>query len=181
MTIQQRNCPQYTLALHLTMRKMKKYLAYSLLSISCLLTLSACCEKKIYCTDGYLDFTFTGFTISEVRGFTIRQYIKDDANGEPIDSAQYIYSGAQQIASRDTFTFSDYRTVGDLQGIAINYDWEVYVPAVNRTYRFTAILNEGVNDRLVRCNDNETSCVNQINQFLVNDNWRGGNHVYIEK
>lgn len=153
-----------------------------LLSIVCIFTLSACCEKKIYCGASPLDFAFVGFTQSEVRSFTIRRFIKGDQWGKAIDSAQYIYSGGGNVTGKiDTFYLENYNTISDYDGILVNYDWGIYLPATGKTFFITTIFDDNNISKLVRCGDDETSCTRSITNFSINDSWQNGNFAYLVK
>lgn len=146
------------------------------------LCLSSCCEKKVYCKYGSIDFAFTGFTRNEVRNFTLRRYVKGDQWGKVIDSAQFIYYGDAQVTSRpDTIPFIDYRSVGNLPAITQGNDWAIYLPSNGRVFFFTTIFDDNNVSELVRCNDNETSCTRAITNFSLNELWQNGNFVYIQK
>lgn len=143
---------------------------------------SSCCEKKVYCNYGTIDFAFTGFPRNEVRNFTLRRYVKGDQWGKVIDSAQYIYYGDAQITVRpDTLPFADYRTVGDLPAITQGNDWAIYLPSNGMVYFITTIFDDNNVSQLVRCNDKETSCTRAITNFSLNSAWQNGNFVYIQK
>lgn len=146
------------------------------------ISVSSCCEKRIYCTSGMLDFAFTGFDRSEVRSFTLRRYKKGDQWGPVIDSAQYIYYGQAPVTTRpDTLPFADYRTVGALKGITADNDWSVYLPATGKTYYITTIFTDEKKSELVRCGDKAASCSSAITNFSINSNWQNGNFIYIQK
>lgn len=150
--------------------------------LALILSSSSCCEKKVYCGYGDIDFAFTGFPRNEVRNFTLRRYAKGDQWGKVLDSAQFIYYGSAQVTTRpDTLPFSDYETVGKLSRITQGNDWAVYLPATNQTFFFTTIFDDNRVSELVRCNDNSTSCTRQITYFSLNDGWQVGNFAYIQK
>lgn len=153
----------------------------ALISVACLATAS-CCEKKIYCSTGKLDFAFAGYTRQEIRSFTLRRYAEGDQWGAVIDSAQFVYYGDQPLSTiPDTFYFSEYRTVGKLSAITPGNDWGIYVPTTGRVYFITAIVDDQHNDEFVRCNDKKTTCTKEVAHFLINDQWRNGNFIYIDK
>ncbi len=157
---------------------MARLLVFSFL----LFTLPSCCEKKVYCRSGQFDFAFTGFDRSEVRSFTLRRYKQGDQWGPVLDSAQFIYYGQAPVAGwPDTLPFADYRSVGDLDGITAGNDWAIYLPATRKTYFITTIFTEDKRSQLVRCGDDETSCVSAITNFSINDNWQNGGFIYIQK
>lgn len=141
---------------------------------------ASCCEKKIYCTSGALDFAFTGYQRTEVRSFTLRRFVEGNEFQEVLDSAQFIYYGTDDSPLKpDTFYFGDYRTVGDLKAIKPGNDWQIYLPAIQKTYYFSTIYDDQNNSQFVRCNDNETSCTKKITNFSINFNWQSGNFIYI--
>lgn len=144
--------------------------------------MSSCCEKKIYCSSELLDFAFTGFDRSEVRSFTLRRYKKGDQWGAVLDSVQYIYYGQAPVTSRpDTIPFADYRTVGNIKGIAADNDWGIYLPATRKVYYITTIFTEDKKSQLVRCGDDNSSCSSAITNFSINSEWQSGGHIYIQK
>lgn len=146
------------------------------------LLLPSCCEKKIYCSSQLLDFAFTGFDRSEVRSFTLRRYKKGDQWGPVLDSAQFIYYGQAPVTGRpDTLPFADYRTVGNLKGIAADNDWAIYLPATRKTYYITTIFTDEKKSQLVRCGDDNTNCTSAITNFSINSDWQNGGFIYIQK
>lgn len=182
MTIQGVAPFYFTLHLLPELLRMHRYFLSVLLSATMILMLSSCCEKKIYCTSGTLDFAFTGYNRTEVRSFTLRRYAKGDQFGPVIDSAQFIYYGDNTLPSKiDTFYFQDYRTVGNLKGITADNDWAIYLPAAAKLYYVTTIFDDQNNSQLVRCNDKETNCVKNITNFSINNLWQSTDFIYVEK
>lgn len=154
----------------------------SLLLLAITVTQSACCKKKIYCKDGILDFTFTGFDRNEIRSFTLRRYAKNNKFEEVLDSAQFIYTAAAPVTTRpDTISVDDYRTVSSISGITISNDWVIYLPATGKEFYITNITDDGNNSQLVRCGDNKTNCESVITNLYINSIWLGSNSIYIEK
>lgn len=149
---------------------------------SAVLSLSSCCEKKLYCGAKPLDFAFTGFPRSEVRSFILKRFAIGDRWGKPLDSAQYVYYGNAPVSLKpDTIMFSDYRTAGDPLSITQGNDWEIYLPASGTSYVITTIFDDNRQSQMVRCNDDETSCARNITNFSLNNEWQGGGFAYIQK
>ncbi|MCB0697073.1 MAG: hypothetical protein KDC07_06895 [Chitinophagaceae bacterium] len=146
------------------------------------LTISSCCHKKVYCTSETLDFAFTGFDRNEVRNFTLRRFAKDNPWGEVLDSAQFIYYGSAAVTLKpDTLQFSDYRTIGNLDGITSDNDWAIYLPATGKIFYFTTIFDDNNKSQLVRCGDDNTTCSKAITYFSINNDWQRGDFLYLQK
>lgn len=161
----------------------KGYLFIVALACIILLTQSSCCKKKVYCGSDTLDFAFTGFERSEVKSFVLRRYPIDGQWGKPLDSTVFVYNGpsAVPVNGADTVYFSDYRTVGVLDGIQAGNDWGIYFQATGTTYFITSIVENDKRSELAGCNDKSASCMKDIVGASANNLWVNGNFAYIEK
>lgn len=152
------------------------------LLLAIVMGLVSCCKKKVYCQDGVLQFSFTGFDRNEVRGFTLRRYEKNNEFDKVIDSAQYIYTAAAPVRTiPDTISINDYRTVSSIRGITVENDWAIYLPAINKVFYITNISDDGNESQLVRCGDEKTHCESAITNLYINSVWLGSNSIFIEK
>lgn len=153
---------------------------FPILSLS--LLVSSCCQKKVYCTSGYLDFAFTGFVRNEVRSFTLRRYAKGDQFGPVIDSAQFIYYGTAPVRLvPDTLPLSDYKTVGELKGITADNDWAIYLPVTGKVFYITSVFDNQNKSEMVKCGNYQTHCTRDIANFSISNIWKSGNYIYIQK
>lgn len=161
---------------------MNRFFVFSVSAILVILAASSCCEKRVYCTDQVLGFSFTGFARNEVRSFTLRRYIKDDNFNKVLDSAQFIYYGTAPVTVRpDTLSFADYRTIGNLRGITTGNDWAIHLPATGKVYYFNTIFDDNNKAQLVRCGDDNTTCARTITNFSINNEWQSGSFFYLAK
>lgn len=161
---------------------MKKILLLSILGL--ILIVSSCCQKRVYCSSGYLDFAFTGFERSEVRSFTLRRYVKDSIYGRVLDSAQYVYYGNAPVSltKPDTLPLSDYRTVSKYdKGITTGNDWAIYLPATGKEFTITNLFDDNNNYIMSKCGDDGASCGKMIVNYSINNQWQSGSYLYLDK
>ena len=101
--------------------------------------MSACRSYTYNCTDSSLSTTFIGFTQAEIDTFYLRQYVanttyssllKTDTVGRSRNLSLY-----QRNDSIDAFTYG-------VQSISAGSDWELIIPAVNKTIRISNIVSE---------------------------------------
>ena len=117
------------------------------------------CPKTVYCSVGY-DFALVGFNTSDIDTVILRAYKADSTFGTLVASA--IIPDTIIVANRfDTFRvwgpLNDYgkdtifgggSQLWNKHGYQIDtaytaYDWEIYIPRVNRTYRIHSITVAG--------------------------------------
>lgn len=147
-----------------------------------LLGSSSCCEKRLYCDSGTFDFAFAGYPRQEIRSFILRKYEKENIWTTPLDSAQYVYTGASTISTKpDTLYFSDYSTTDDIRGITAGYDWAIYLPATREIFWITTIFENDNNWEMVRCNEDSKTCSKDITNFSLNSIWRNGGFAFLPK
>lgn len=146
---------------------------------------SSCCKKRTFCNNEQLKVAFTGFDRSSIRTVILKRYMMGDkVMNKALDSSQLVNnSPLNTLPGRpDTSWLSSYTlTSGSVQGITFGNDWVIYLPAVNRTIRFTDIY-EGDN-RFVKvpCKDDETRCTNNIKSYAIEGFWVESNTVYVTK
>ncbi|GAA4465978.1 hypothetical protein GCM10023093_19200 [Nemorincola caseinilytica] len=95
------------------------------------LTLSACCTKKACVENDRITLQFYGFDTTELdtvytTGYALGSGFTKVTREQRLDTT---YLG-QVDSNRSYYPYYN-------EGLSDQYEWEVYVPAVNRTYRFT--------------------------------------------
>ncbi|RYD55790.1 MAG: hypothetical protein EOP56_14600 [Sphingobacteriales bacterium] len=102
-----------------------------------------------------------------------------------LDSVTLSYAGNAPVVvnKKDTLWLSDYtaNASGDNR-ITWGNDWQIrFISANPRRYTITGIGEEGRRFELVKCDDGNTRCTNELTYFKVNDHAVDGNTVYIER
>lgn len=147
--------------------------------------ISSCCQKKVYCSPGYMEIGFIGFNRTEINNMILRRLPKDSQGAAPIDTAVFLFTGTYPTKTTpdqvDTVYFSDYTSKGALQGIYAGFDWVLYIPGTQRYYAITTIFNDDKQDVIVKCTDKETTCTSEIKNYSINGLWQDGRTLYIRK
>ena len=117
------------------------------------------CPKTVYCGVGY-DFALAGFNTNDIDTVILRAYKADSSFGTLIASAfitDTIYTedefdtfrvwGRANDYGKDTLFTGSALLRGDrtfmVDSAYTAYDWEIYIPRVNRTYRIHGITISG--------------------------------------
>lgn len=147
--------------------------------------LPSCCKKRTFCNNEQLKVAFTGYDRSSVRTVILKRYMTGDkVMNKALDSAQLVNNTALTtvFGKPDTSWLSSYTlTSGSLQGITYGNDWIIYLPAINRTIRFTDIVEGDKRFEKVPCKDNDTKCTNSIKSYAIEGFWVESNTAYIKK
>jgi hypothetical protein len=159
----------------------------SRLILIAILTLAAagCCKKKLYCGPDSLKIIISGYPRLDIRNIIIKKYKIGD-HKKALDSATFVYSGSAPMVlnKKDTLNFADYKsTSATITGIYPGNDWSVYLPGTpaRENYRVTSIFDAEHRFEMIRCGDHDTKCLNPIGHFVVNDTWKQGETLWIEK
>jgi hypothetical protein len=161
---------------------MLKNYCYYLLLIFGVLFLSACCKKRLYCDSGKLDIYFSGFQRAEINSIIIKRYKIGETDSAALDSGLFVYTGntPQMPNKRDTLSLSDYTSNNGMSTRLIwGNDWKIQVPALQRTYTFKELTDVGNRVQLVKCEDDDTKCINEIGSYTVGGLPIGGKTLYI--
>ncbi|HEY8688508.1 MAG TPA: hypothetical protein VIM07_04675 [Chitinophagaceae bacterium] len=133
---------------------------YKLLLLLIILSCISACGK-CPCVDSNIDPAFIGFNPSEVDTIIIRKYSKNNNFNTLIDTAFFDNKTSFQIQkSNDTISFP-YRP-GNFS-IDKNYDWVLFLPSINRTFKISNIVSPQVS---LPC-PNKVQCVNPINSLNI--------------
>lgn len=164
---------------------MKGRVFNTLLIAAVTIAFPSCCKKRAFCSNEQIKIAFTGYDRSSIRTVMLKRYsVGDKVMNKAIDSAQLVNNTpASTIAGKpDTSWLSSYTlTSGGLQGIGYGNDWVVYLPAINKSIRFTDIYVGDNRFVKVPCKDNETRCSNNIKSYAVEGFWVESNTAYIKK
>jgi hypothetical protein len=108
-----------------------------------MIILSAC-TKEYNCSDLPIQPAFIGFAPSDIDTFILRKF-KANNNYQNLIDTFIIKSGdySQYRTSNDTTTvfISDASNSGEL-GIKVGYDWQIFIPSINKTVFVSAIQSE---------------------------------------
>ena len=98
--------------------------------------LFGCRGKEYPCSDEAMTPVFTGFTLSEVDTFTIRKFKMNDNYHTLIDSENVFYSSETYQIPGDTIMGFG------VKPIMVDYNWQIYLPAENRTIFISDIIDK---------------------------------------
>ncbi len=98
------------------------------------------CSKEYDCADAQIQPAFIGFTIADIDTFILKKFNPNDNYQNQVDSfvVKYGYNGSYQ-------TFHDTTTIfitDGKNGIKAGYDWQLFIPAKNKTILVTDIVSE---------------------------------------
>ncbi|WP_276132219.1 hypothetical protein [Polluticoccus soli] len=158
--------------------------SFAILFVSLIVT-TGCCKKKLYCNPDGLTIIITGYPRLDVRNIIVKKYATGN-HRKALDSTTFIYSGTEPIVlnKKDTLVFKDYSTTSTtISGVYQGNDWDIYLPGTpgRENYRVTSIVDAEHRFEMIRCSDHDTKCLNPIGHFVVNDNWKQGDTLWIEK
>lgn len=131
------------------------------------------CVKEVDCYDPKILPAFIGFQLSEIDTLIVTKYKTGENFRTPIDSFTVVYGDNFRI-SNDTTKVNYYPFE---YGIATGFDWQIFIPAINRTVRISEILS---NKKTVECPTLTRNCgcandlfsaniENQTISFVIND------------
>jgi len=142
------------------------------------------CPETIYCSAGY-NFLLVGYDSSEFDTVILRAYKADNTFSQLIDTALIAdtivtmgFNGPQYVwlplfgNYQDTFLNGSLQ-LSTLRGVDIDtsfvpYDWEVYIPKDNRTYRISSIKMGGrIKQTEESCDQNGNSHGVSCTQYLA--------------
>lgn len=130
-----------------------------------LLIVSGCrCRKEVQCFDNKIQPAFVGFQPSEIDTLIIRKFQASNNFQKRLDSFTIVQSDA-------------YRTAGDTtkivyypleNGIVTGFDWQIFIPALNRTILITEIVT---NKKVMECGTlaRDCGCANDLLSTKVNN------------
>lgn len=125
------------------------------------------CGKKIDCTDPPINISFISFTQAELDTIVVRKFHKDNSFQNLIDTFLIPSTRGSIVARGDTSHMSLYHPNNYLEP---EFDWQIFIPAINRTVSITNILKENRSEKCAGFT--ECSCYNEIKSIRV-DNQNG--------
>jgi hypothetical protein len=138
---------------------------FFLASLASLLCCFASCGPDRLCSPNLINPVFVGYSLSDIDTLLLRRYKANDSFNILIDTMTFV-SPSTGIngpnygvyrTSNDT-TFVDINVKADYTPISYGYDWELYIPAKNRTVSISAITNTQ--------NTGNKGCGNPITSFV---------------
>lgn len=103
------------------------------------------CKSSVYdCDNLQIQTIFIGYSKPDIDTFIIRRYKAIDSFRTLIDTLMIkegsgtYYKFMHDTASVDFYNF----TTGGIHGIQAGYDWELFIPANNKTFRISEIVDE---------------------------------------
>lgn len=132
--------------------------------------LIASCSKEYYCIDLQIMPAFINYLPSEIDTFVIRKFKANDKFQTLIDTFVVIY-GYYGLYRTSNDTTSVLITDGK-NGIRAGYDWQLFIPAKNKTILISDIISEkkkGIGNWGICSLDPGPSCTNDIFSVKVNN------------
>ena len=142
------------------------------------------CPATVYCSTGF-NFVLVGFDTSELDTVIMRVYKADNTFSSVVDTAliadtivQNSFNGPQYVwlplfgNYRDSMLngsllLTQYRGF-DVDTAYIGYDWEVYIPKAQRTYRITGMkYGGGIKQTVETCDQKGNNIGGSCNQYLA--------------
>lgn len=131
-----------------------------LMFLFCSLTFISCFQKHS-CVNSYIHPAFIGFSSSDIDTIILRAYKPNENFQHRVDTILVTNKGAS-IYTNDNDTTIIYQNDSDPNHwIRQGLDWELYIPAKNKTIRITNINGTQVEGK-------GRVCYNPINSFTVN-------------
>jgi hypothetical protein len=98
------------------------------------------CSKEYDCADSQILPAFIGFSLSDIDTFVLRRFKANDNYQNLIDTfiVKYGYSGQYERANDTTTVF----VADGKNGIKADYDWEISIPAMNKTVFVSEIMSQ---------------------------------------
>ena len=127
------------------------------------------CTHTVDCSYALMTPVFTGYDLSDIDTLVLRKYKADDGFNSLIDTFLITKANAH-YDGRDQYFIVNIN-VGDLGSNGLNkgaiqagYDWQLFVPAVNRTVAISAIRSEHQTMKVGPAMD-KTTCIDKISSF----------------
>ena len=146
------------------------------------------CPETVYCTAGY-NFVLVGFDTASIDTVVFRVYASGNNFTTPLDTAliadtfvgntfngpQYVWWNISQkydTLLNGSMQLLNYR-IFDADTSYISYDWEIYIPKANRTYRIAGITMSGnTSQKMSGCDQDgdalNPSCSQYVSAYSVN-------------
>ncbi len=144
------------------------------ISVFLLMIILPACTKEYNCNDTPIQPAFIGFAASDIDTFILRKF-KSNNNYQNLIDTFVIKSGGYSPyqTSNDTTTVfvSDAGNSGEL-GIKAGYDWQIFIPSVNKTVFISEIRSEKKTGKLsygIFSMDKAGLCTNSIFSAKMNN------------
>lgn len=100
----------------------------------------ASCTKEYDCANLQIQPAFIGFSPSEIDTFVLRIFKPANNYQYLIDTfiVQYGYNGNYQVSNDTTKVF----VTNGINGIKSGFDWQIFIPARNKTVHVSEIVSE---------------------------------------
>lgn len=144
--------------------------SFGIVIIFCILLIYNSCT--FWCGNGFINLAFIGFSQNDIDTIILKKYEPNNAYSHFIDSVVIDEQVARYTVRNDTTIL--HVSIGDLNYyIERNFDWQVYIPAKNKTVFISNITSEDVKGTNKRCLDPITSFVQDgqtiIPQYVESD------------
>jgi hypothetical protein len=97
------------------------------------------CERQ--CVNQNVNAVFIGFSPAEIDNFVLRAYVPNDNYLHLIDSFKVSKLGASIYSSSGDSTFVYVNNSNPNTNVISNFDWKIYIPAVNKTVSISNIIS----------------------------------------
>lgn len=104
------------------------------------------CSKEYDCADSQIQPAFIGFSLSDIDTLVLSRFKVNDNFQNLIDTfpVRYGYSGQYETSNDTTIVF----VTDSKNGIKVDYDWIIFIPAINKTVFISEIVSE---DKIGNC------------------------------
>lgn len=142
-----------------------------LLLVICITIISCSYE----CNNATANIGFLSFPVNETDTIIVRKFTKSSNFKSLIDTFSLNQNNSSYQSSNDTLEI--YNTFGTDDGLLGKYDYEIYLPEINRLYQISEITEEfrSINTGL-SCN--KVGCINYFRSYKVNGQLINGNSYH---
>lgn len=111
-----------------------------LITVFSLVIVFVSCTKEYDCTDLQIQPAFINFSPSDIDTFVLRKFKPSDNYQNLIDTfiVEYGYYGHYQTSNDTTTVF----VTDGKNGIKAGFDWQIFIPAKNKTVLVSDIISE---------------------------------------
>lgn len=131
--------------------------------------ISGSCSKKIDCIDPPIEFAFISYSSNDIDTLVIRKFSPNNNFQVLIDTVNVFNNiNAHTVIFNDTI----YYTLNNPNNqIKPDFDWQIYIPATNRTIEIANILKD---DKTGKCGAlaRECFCYNNIQSIKIDNQIR---------
>lgn len=129
--------------------------------IPVLLFFSGC--RNLPCSNQPLTPYFIGFTPSDIDTLIVRQYKPNESFLHITDTALFINNVNIVYTTLNDTTIVNFNHIsGEEKYLLPGYDWQIYIPSINRTVSISDIVSPQTEVSCFKC-----GCVNPVNSLVV--------------